>query len=104
MHGRISISSSAYLSNCVLHGPVSIGDRAVVEDSFIGPFTAVGADVVIDGAEIDNSMLLAGAKVHHPGFRIEGSIIGEQSQVTRSFDLPKGMHLRLGPDSRIELS
>jgi glucose-1-phosphate thymidylyltransferase len=104
MRGRVAISPSAYLSNCVVHGPVSIGDRAVVEDSFIGPFTAVGADVVIDGAEIDNSMLLAGAKVHHPGFRIEGSIIGEQSQVTRSFDLPKGTHLRLSAHSHVSIS
>lgn len=104
MRGRVAISPSAYLLNCVVHGPVSIGDRAVVQDSFIGPFTAVGADVVINGAEIDNSMLLAGAKVHHPGFRIEGSIIGEQSQVTRSFDLPKGMHLRLSPHSNVSMS
>lgn len=104
IHGHVAISPSAYLSNCVVHGPVSIGDRAVLEDSFIGPFTAIGADVVVNGAEIDNSMLLAGAEVHHAGFRIEGSIIGERSRVTRNFELPKGMHLRLSAHSRVSLS
>jgi glucose-1-phosphate thymidylyltransferase len=102
--GRVAISPSAYLSNCIVHGPVSIGERAVLEDSFIGPYTAIGPDVVVNGAEIDNSMLLAGAEVNHAGFRIEGSIIGEQSRVTRSFELPKGLHLRLSAQSRVSLS
>jgi glucose-1-phosphate thymidylyltransferase len=104
MHGRISVSSSAYLSNCVLHGPISIADRVVLEDSFIGPYTAIGADAIVSGAEVENAMLLAGAEIRHPGSRIEGSIIGERARVTRSFDLPQGLHLRLGPDSRVELS
>ena len=104
MHGRISVSPTAYLSNCVLYGPISIADRAVLEDSFIGPYTAIGADAIVSGAEVENAMLLAGAEIRHPGARIEGSIIGERARVTRSFDLPKGLHMRLGPDSRIELS
>jgi glucose-1-phosphate thymidylyltransferase len=104
IRGRVAISSSAYLSNCVVHGPASIGERTVLEDSFVGPYTAIGPDVVVNGAEIDNSMLLMGAEVHHAGFRIEGSIIGEWSQVTRSFELPKGAHLRLSAHSRVSLS
>lgn len=104
IHGRVSISPNAYISNCVLYGPISIADRAVLEDSFIGPYTAIGSDAVIRGAELDNAMVLAGAEVGHPGSRIEASIIGERARVTRSFDLPRGLHMRLGPDSRVELS
>lgn len=104
LHGRIAISTSAHVSNCSIYGPVSIDDRAVLEDSFIGPYTAIGPDVVISGAEVDNSMILTGAEVRHPGFRIEGSIIGERARIERSFELPKGLHLRLGPDSRVTFS
>jgi glucose-1-phosphate thymidylyltransferase len=104
LYGRIAISTSAQLSNCSIYGPVSIDDRAVLEDCFIGPYTAIGPDVVLSGAEVDNSMILTGAQVRHPGFRIEGSIIGERARIERSFELPKGLHLRLGPDSRVTLS
>ncbi|MEO6857269.1 MAG: hypothetical protein ABI323_01580 [Solirubrobacteraceae bacterium] len=103
-HGRVSLSPQAFVSNCVIYGPVSIDDRAVVEDSFTGPYTAIGADAIVSGTEIDNSMVLAGAEVRHPGARIESSIIGERARVTRSFELPKGLHMRLGPDSRVTFS
>jgi glucose-1-phosphate thymidylyltransferase len=104
IRGRVAISSSAYLSDCVIQGPVTVAERAVIEDSFIGPYTAIGPDVVLSGAEIDNSMVLAGAEVRHPGSRIEGSILGERSQIMRNFELPRGLHLRLGPDSRLTLN
>ena len=104
LHGRIAISPSAYISNCLIYGPVSIDDRAVLEDCFIGPYTAIGSDAILSGAEIDNTMILAGAEVRHPGVRIEGSIIGERARIVRSFELPKGLHMRLGPDSHLTFS
>ena len=104
VHGRVAISSSARVSGCVLHGPVAVDDNAVIEDSYIGPFTAIGSGATITGAEIDNTMVLAAAKVSHPGHRIEASIIGEGASVVRSFALPRGLHLRLEPHSRVTLS
>jgi glucose-1-phosphate thymidylyltransferase len=104
VHGRVAISSSARVSGCILHGPVAVDDNAVIEDSFIGPFTAIGAGATLTGAEIDNAMVLAGAEISHPGHRIEASIIGEQASVVRSFALPRGLHLRLEPHSRVTLS
>jgi glucose-1-phosphate thymidylyltransferase len=104
VHGRVAIDPGALVSNCVLHGPIAVDVRAVVEDSFIGPYTAIGAGAVVSGTEIDNSMVLAGAELRHPGSRIEASIIGERSRVVRSFDLPRGLHLRLGADSQVGFS
>ncbi len=104
IHGRVSVSPSAFLSNCVLYGPISIADHAVLEDAFIGPYTAIGPGAALSGTEIDNAMVLSGAEIRHPGYRIEASIIGEGSRVVRSFALPKGLHLRLSPDSSVTLS
>ena len=104
VHGRVAISSSARVSGSILHGPVAIDDNAVIEDSFIGPFTAIGAGATLSGAELDNSMVLAGAEISHPGQRIEASIIGEHAAVVRTFALPRGLHLRLEPHSRVTLS
>jgi glucose-1-phosphate thymidylyltransferase len=102
--GRVAISSTARLSGCVLHGPVAVDDGVVIEDSYVGPYTAVGAGAILTGAEIDNTMVLAGAEISHPGRRIEGSIIGERASVVGSFALPRGLHLRLEPYSRVTLS
>jgi glucose-1-phosphate thymidylyltransferase len=104
VHGRVAISSSARVSGCILHGPVAIDENAVIEDSFIGPFTAIGPGATLNGAEVDNTMVLAGAEISHPGHRIEGSIIGERAAVVRSFALPRGLHVRLEPHSRLTIS
>lgn len=104
VHGRVAISSSARVSGSTLHGPVVVDDDAVIEDCYVGPFTAVGSGATLSGAEIDNTMVLAGASISHPGQRIEASIIGERASVGRSFGLPRGLHLRLEPHSRVTLS
>ena len=104
VHGRVAISSSARLSGCTLHGPVAVDDDAVIEDSYVGPYSAIGAGAVLSGAEVDNTMVLAGAEISHPGQRIEASIIGERASVVRSFALPRGLHIRLAAGSKVTLS
>lgn len=104
VHGRVAISPGARVTGSILHGPIVVDEGAVVEDCFVGPYTAISAAAVLAGVEIDNSMVLAGAEIRHPGARIEGSIIGERAIVARSFDLPRGLHLRLGPGSQVTLS
>jgi glucose-1-phosphate thymidylyltransferase len=102
--GRVAISPGARISNCTIRGPVAIGERAVVEDSFVGPYTAIGVGAVIYGAEMDNTIVHANAEIRHPGYRIEASIIGERACVARNFELPKGLHMRLEPDSSLVFS
>jgi glucose-1-phosphate thymidylyltransferase len=104
IHGRVVVSPRARVTSSTLHGPVVIDDDAVVEDSFIGPYTAIGRGATLAGAELDNSMVLSLAQIRHPGHRIEASIIGERASITRSFELPKGLHLHLGPGSRVIVS
>ena len=80
-----------------------IGAGAVVEDSFIGPYTAIGPGAVVMGAEIEYTMLLADAEVRYPRYPLQASVIGERAVVTQSFELPGGLHLELGPDARVIL-
>ena len=104
LRGRIRVGSDVHASGCVIHGPVAIADRTVLEDSYIGPFTAVGPDATLLGAELDDTIVLAGAEIRHPGHRITASIIGEGARVERTFQLPRGVQLRLGPHSRLTFS
>jgi glucose-1-phosphate thymidylyltransferase len=104
LHGRISVGRGVLASGCVIHGPVAIADHVVLEDSYIGPFTAIGPHAILRGAELDDTIVLAGAEIRHPGHRITASIIGEGARVERTFGLPRGVQLRLGPRSRLSFS
>lgn len=104
IHGRVEISPSARVSNSTVIGPVVIDRDATVEDSYVGPYTAIGRGAAVSGSELDNAMVLPFAEIRHPGMRIEASIIGEGTSVTRSFELPKGLHMRLAAGSRVTLS
>jgi glucose-1-phosphate thymidylyltransferase len=101
--GRVSISPTARISGSTVRGPALVGDGAIVEDSFVGPYTSIGAGAMVSGAELDYSMVLAGAEIRYPGYRVEASVIEELASVSRSFALPKGLHVRLGPGSRVVL-
>jgi glucose-1-phosphate thymidylyltransferase len=102
--GRVSVSPTARVSRSALQGPVAIGEDAVVEDSFVGPYTAIAARAQVIGTEIDDSMVLADAQIRHPGHRLHASVIGEGANVTQSFALPSGLHLWIGPGASVRLS
>jgi glucose-1-phosphate thymidylyltransferase len=103
IEGRVAGAPTARISRSRLRGPVMIGAGAVVEDSFIGPYTAIGAGAVVVGAEIEYTMVLAEAEVRYPRYPLEASVIGERAVVAQSFELPAGLHLELGPDARVIL-
>jgi glucose-1-phosphate thymidylyltransferase len=103
IQGRVAGSASARIARSRVRGPVMIAAGAVVEDSFIGPYTAIGPGAVVVGAEIEYTMVLADAEVRYPRYPLEASVIGERAVVAQSFGLPGGLHLELGPDARVIL-
>lgn len=101
--GRVIVSPSARVCRSCLRGPIVIGPNAVVSDSFIGPYTAIGSGATVVGAEIDYTMVLQDAEIRYPGHRIQSSVIGERALVTKTFELPTGLRLELGPNSSVIL-
>lgn len=102
--GRVVVSASAHVSRSALRGPVVIGPNAVVSDSFIGPYTAIGSRATVLGAEIDYAMVLPDAEIRYPGQRLQASVIGEGALVSRAFELPTGLRLQLEPGSSVILN
>ncbi|MGH2871746.1 MAG: hypothetical protein ACRDL5_04720 [Solirubrobacteraceae bacterium] len=101
VHGLVAIDETARVSGSSLAGPSVVGAGAVLSDSFIGPYTAIGDGATVVGAEVQNAIVLAGAEIRHPGVRVEGSVIGEAALVTRSFGFPTGLHLHVGPRAQV---
>ncbi len=103
IQGRAAIHPSARVRASIIRGPVIIGPRAEIDDAYIGPYTSIGADVQIRGAEIEHSIVLEGASIAHIGGRLEASIVGRGARVFRDFSLPRAMRLHVGDGVEVAL-
>jgi glucose-1-phosphate thymidylyltransferase len=104
IQGGVVIDASAQLESSIVRGPAIIGEGAKLRDAYVGPYTSIGANVVIDGAEIENSIILPGATISYLGRRLEASIVGARARVFRDFRLPKALRLNVGEDAEVSLA
>lgn len=104
VQGRAQIDPTAELEGAKLRGPVYIGPGARLVETYVGPYTTIGAGVTLEGVEIEHSIVLPEAEIRYPGRRLEGSLVGEGSQIGRDYSLPSALRLRVGPGSQIQLS
>jgi glucose-1-phosphate thymidylyltransferase len=101
--GRVAIHPTAQLGATIVRGPAVIGAGARLADAYVGPYSAIGADVVIEGAEIEHSVVLPGARVSDLASRIEGSVIGENARVFRDFRLPSALRVQVGDGALVSV-
>ena len=80
-----------------------IGPGARVTDAYIGPYTSIGAGVVVEGAEIEHSIVLPDAQLRFVGSRLESSVIGRGARIVRGFALPAAMRVSLGDGAEVIL-
>jgi NDP-sugar pyrophosphorylase family protein len=104
VQGRVQIDPSVELDGAKIRGPVSIGPGARLVETYVGPYTTVGAGVTLEGVEIENSIVLPDAQIRYPGRRLEASLVGEGALIGRDYSLPSALRLRVGPGSEIQLS
>jgi glucose-1-phosphate thymidylyltransferase len=103
LHGKVTIEAGAKVVRSVIRGPAIIGKGALIEQSYIGPFTSIGDQVVIRGSEVEHSIILEGSSVTDIGGRVENSLIGKSVTVYRSDGKPKAYNLMLGDRSQVGL-
>jgi glucose-1-phosphate thymidylyltransferase len=101
LEGRVIVEEGAFLERCLIRGPVVIGKRARVTDAFIGPYTSISDDAVIEHAEIEYSIILERARVVNLGARMESSLVGRDALITRSEQKPRAHRFMVGDSSQI---
>jgi glucose-1-phosphate thymidylyltransferase len=99
--GRVIVEAGAELVRSTVRGPAIIGGGARLVDAYIGPYTAVGADCVIERSEVEHSILLAASEVHDLPARLESSLLGRGARVTREDRQPRALRLMVGDNSEI---
>jgi glucose-1-phosphate thymidylyltransferase len=103
VEGRVDIHPTAQVSGSVIVGPCIIGAGASVTSSYIGPYTSIGVNARIEGAEIERSIILDEARVMYVSGRIEASTVGRRASIFRDFGLPRAMRLHVGEDVEVAL-
>jgi glucose-1-phosphate thymidylyltransferase len=104
VQGAVLIHPSAQLDSSTVRGPAVIGPGARLVHAYVGPFTSIGANVLIEGAEVENSVILPGASIAYLDTRLEGSVIGAGSRVFRDFRLPRAMRLNIGGGAEVAVT
>jgi glucose-1-phosphate thymidylyltransferase len=99
--GRVIVEAGARLERCSVRGPAIIGAGAHLTDAYIGPYTAVGENCVISGAEVEHSILLSGSEVRDLDGRIESSLLGRNVKIGRGDRQPRAYRFMVGDNSEI---
>ena len=99
--GRVVIEAGAQLTRTAVRGPAVIGAGARLTDCYIGPYTAIGNNCVIENAEVEHSILLEGSIVKDLDGRMESSLLGRNVKIGRIERQPRAYRFLVGDNSEI---
>jgi glucose-1-phosphate thymidylyltransferase len=103
VQGPVVVHPTASVVRSTLRGPLIVGPHASITDAYIGPYTSIGAGVVLEGAEIEHSIVLPEAQLRFVGARMESCVIGRGARVVRTFERPAALRLTLGDSAEVVL-
>jgi len=101
--GRVKIGKGSEIMNSKIVGPVIIGERVIVVDSYVGPFTSISERVEIRKSEIECSVILEESKLEYIKGRMQKCLIGKGVEIYHSKDLPRVYEFTLGDHSKVGL-
>jgi len=103
LRGRVSIDDGTLVNEkSVIKGPALIGQNCVIRDSYIGPYTSIGNNCEIINSEVEDSVLMDGAKLINAG-NIVDSMIGRGAVIEKNNSLPKGSKFIIGDNSWVRI-
>jgi glucose-1-phosphate thymidylyltransferase len=98
--GSVILGEGAELIRSSVRGPAIIGRNTRVVDAYVGPFTSIAADCVVERTEIDHSVVLEGCAVRDVR-RMVDSLLGRDVKIGRSDRKPSAYRFMLGDDSEV---
>lgn len=103
--GEVVVEEEACIVRSVIRGPVHIARGALVEDSYVGPYTAVGVNTRVVRSQVEYSILLNDAEIYDLPYRLDASVVGQGVVIQGKHNGPQKytMRLVLGDRSRVEL-
>ncbi len=103
INGRIRTEEGSVIEKSVIRGPAIIGANTKITRSYIGPFSSIGDNTVIENSEIECSVIMEGAKIRNVEKRIDRSIVGRNVVINVSTHSPRTHKFILGDQSYVEI-
>jgi len=103
VRGAVRVGKGSRINNTLLRGPLIIGENVRIEDSYVGPYTAISDGAVVVESEIENSIVLEETEILNLPSRLDESLVGKESVISRGKILPRTLKMVVGDQSRIDL-
>lgn len=101
---RVTIEARARIINSVVHGPTIIGEDAVIENAYVGPFTSLYRGVTLRNCEIERSIVLENSHISDVDTRLYRCLIGREVTIRRYDTKPRSLTLNVGDHSNLSLT
>lgn len=104
LEGRVRVSEGARLVRSTVIGPAVIGRNVTLTDARVGPYVSLADGVTVEGARVENSILMVNAGVYQMPLPVVDSILARNATARRAGGEPAGVcRLILGDDSYVEM-
>ncbi|MDA8336317.1 MAG: glucose-1-phosphate thymidylyltransferase [Peptococcaceae bacterium] len=100
--GRVVIGPGSVVANSTVRGPVVLGCNVVLENSFVGPYTAVADNSKLVNVSLEHSVILDNCYlfgIEH----LEDSLIGQNARIIKSANHRRALRLFVGDDAEVSL-
>jgi len=101
VEGKVVVEEGAVIEGSVIRGPAIIGRGARITHAYIGPFTSIMNDVVIQDTEIEHSIVLECSSLRGLENRVTDSLIGKNVRIYREPVKPSAFRFMLGDNSEV---
>lgn len=101
--GRVVIEPGARVERSRIVGPAIVGPGSRIVGSYIGPYTSIAHDCLIEVSEIEYSIVMADTSIRGAR-RIEASLIGRAVRAAPPPEFRRASRLVLGDHSRVQIS
>ncbi|MDI6756980.1 MAG: glucose-1-phosphate thymidylyltransferase [Endomicrobiia bacterium] len=102
IEGLVEIAEGAVVENSTIRGPVIVGENTRIVNSYIGPYTSIYYNVVVENSEIEHSIILENSRIKDIK-RLEDSLIGQNVEISRTLKKPAAYRIMVGDSSRVEI-
>jgi len=101
--GNVCIGSGTIIENCIIRGPVIIGQNCRIKDAYVGSYTTFGNNVEFIATEIEYASVDDDVIIRALSGRIQDSMIGKNSQIIRQTEPASFFHFHVSENSRIDI-
>ena len=101
IEGRVVLEKGAVVVNSTIRGPAIIGERARIENAFVGPYTSIYYDCTIQDCEIEHSVVLENSRICNLSKRVADSLIGRHTEIAHADGRTQTLKLVVGDYSKV---